>query len=162
MVHVAKINAWLLKQLGVPKRRQRMLANFSKEIAEGLMLANKLLNDQTKSCERLKQQSIKTVGSGWKKPAIATPCSVISFDEIRCWPIPTADKKQCHACQSYSRMTCEKYKILLHLEDSQNCFKTFHHQSHQKSCYLIWFCYLFIEKFHKLLYIYNKKIAHEL
>ena len=139
-----------------------MLANFSKEIAEGLMLANKLLNDQTKSCERLKQQSIKTVGSGWKRPAIATPCSAISFDEIRHWPIPTEDKKQCHACQSYSRMTCEKYKILLYLEDSQNCFKTFHHQSHEKSCYLIWFCYLFIEKFHKLLYVYNKKIAHEL
>ena len=62
-----------------------------------------------------------------KKPAIATLYNVIRFDQSRYWPIRTEDKKQCHACQSYSCVTCKKYKILLYLKDSQNCLKTFHY-----------------------------------
>ena len=132
MVDIAKVNSWLLyrrhqNQLNIPLKKPKTLANFTKEIAAGLMHTNKSLTE-AKGCGRPKRSSIEASRHGGKKPAIATPCSDVRFDQYGHWPIPTQDKKRCRLCQSYSRITCEKCGIHLCLNGSRNCFKTFHHK----------------------------------
>ena len=87
MVDIAKVNAWLLyrhhqNQLGVPKKRQKTLLTFSKEIADGLLFANKSVNENGKNRGRPKRQSIEVARPGGKKPAIAVPCGNIRFDQV--------------------------------------------------------------------------------
>ena len=132
MVDIAKVNSWLLyrrhqNQLNIPLKKPKTLANFTKEIAAGLMHTNKSLTE-AEGCGRPKRSSIEASRHGGKKPAIATPCSDVRFDQYGHWPIPTQDKKRCRLCQSYSRITCEKCGIHLCLNGSRNCFKTFHHK----------------------------------
>ena len=132
MVDIAKVNSWLLyrrhqNQLNIPLKKPKTLSNFTKEIAAGLMHTNKSLTE-AKGCGRPKCSSIEASRHGGKKPAIATPCSDVRFDQYGHWPIPTQDKKRCRLCQSYSRITCEKCGIHLCLNGSRNCFKTFHHK----------------------------------
>ena len=77
MVDIAKVNSWLLyrrhqNQLNIPLKKPKTLANFTKEIAAGLMHTNKSLTE-AKGCGRPRH--------GGKKPTIATPCSDVRFDQ---------------------------------------------------------------------------------
>ena len=98
----------LPKQLGIYVKKQKTPESFSKKIAEGIKLANKLVDDLTKPRGRPKRQSLEPIRHGRKKLTIAMACKDIRFDQLGHWLIPVNDKKQCRVCQSYSRMACEK------------------------------------------------------
>ena len=130
LVDICKVNAWLLyrrhyEQMGFPARKRKSLMNFSCEIAEALIYADKGPEKPTQGrpSKRASLECAPTVG---KRPSNPLPVADVRYDNIAHWPAPTHDKKRCRVCHAYGRMTCEKCKVSLCLLPDRNCFKKFH------------------------------------
>ena len=129
LVDIAKVNAWLLyrrhyEQAGKPKKYEKSLLEFTTDIADALMHANKV--PRPGPGRPTKRQSTDNARPGGKKAAVPTPIADVRYDKIAHWPKPSSDKKRCRLCHSYSRTTCEKCRVSLCLLTDRNCFKLFH------------------------------------
>ncbi|XP_065055887.1 piggyBac transposable element-derived protein 2-like isoform X2 [Rhopilema esculentum] len=130
LVDICKVNGWLLyrrhsRQLGLPAAKQKPFLQFCTEIATALINIKKA-PQSSRLGRPTKHPSTEANSHGGKRAAQPTPINDIRYDQTGHWPLPSADKKRCRVCQSYSRMTCEKCKIALCLITSRNCFKKFH------------------------------------
>ncbi|XP_065658778.1 piggyBac transposable element-derived protein 2-like [Hydra vulgaris] len=130
-VDVAKVNAWILykrhyQQLGLPINKHQALAEFTVDISNALIQANKSKAIQGRG-RPAKLSGIKQVQQrNRKKPVIPIPNNDIRYDHIGHWPKPQKDKKRCRLCQSYSRMMCAKCNVFLCLLANRNCYVDFH------------------------------------
>ena len=73
-------------------QNQKKPVRFSKEIGNGLMLGNKLVNDQTKSCGRQERQSLELIKCGQKKVGCRNTLRRYSFRSP--WTLAHANKYQ--------------------------------------------------------------------
>lgn len=129
LVDIAKVNGWILyrrhyQQYGLPRNKNKSLLIFSQEIAEALIMANKVPTSSNRG-RPSKRKSVEKRPGG-KKPAVPLPCHDVRYDCLGHWPIPVSDKKRCRLCHEYSRINCEKCNIYLCLNQNRNCFREFH------------------------------------
>ena len=73
-------------------QNQKKPVRFSKEIGNGFMLGNKLVNDQTKSCGRQERQSLELIKCGQKKVGCRNTLRRYSFRSP--WTLAHANKYQ--------------------------------------------------------------------
>ena len=141
LVDMAKVNAWLLycrhcECLRIPKKQRLPLVDFTLEIAEGLISANKSISVATssgkpgqptkrKSSEAPNPSAASKVG---RKPTTPSPCNDSRFDQLGHWPKPTKDNRsQCRHCKDgFSKIFCAKCNICLCLREGKNCFVEYH------------------------------------
>ena len=132
LVDMCEVNAWVLykrhhQQLGLPNSTQLSLLEFTTELSESLIHANKV-NPTTSLGRPPKRRSVEVLENPRRKPPVnPTPCDNIRYDMVSHWPMPTDGKKnRCGVCKMTCRMSCEKCKVFLCLQDNRNCFKDFH------------------------------------
>ena len=132
LVDICKVNGWLLyrrhsRQLGLPGAKQKPFLQFCTEIATALINIKKA--PQSSRLGRPKKRpSTEANSHGGKRAAEPTPINDIRYDQTGHWPLPSAYKKRCRVCQSYSRMTCKKCKIALCLITSRKLFQKVSHR----------------------------------
>lgn len=95
LVDIAKVDAWLLyrrhyEQAGKPKKREKTLLEFTTDIADALIYANKA---KRPSPGRPAKRPITEMGRpGGNKTAVPTPIAVVRFNHVAHWPKPSSDK----------------------------------------------------------------------
>ena len=129
LIDMEKINAWTLysrhfRQNGKPHKDQKFLLQFSLELSDALILANKV-NPSSSRRQPSKRRSSKTPSTR-KKPTQVLPVTDVRFDQVAHEPSPTTNKNQCRLCSMTCRMQCSKCKISLFLLADCNCFVDFH------------------------------------
>ena len=122
-------NSWILykrhrEQLNIPKKEEKTLLDFSCELAESLVKANK--NVASSSRGRPPKRKSDVVTKAGKRATVAIPCNDVRYDGLGHWPVPNKNRSRCCKCQNYCRMVCEKCNIYLCLLEDRNCFKLFH------------------------------------
>ena len=88
-VNICNVNAWLLykrfsDELDVPKKEQRSLLHFTKEVADALLSAGK--GPKEAAGKKRRSSSISVCKSVGKKPMVANPVADVRFDEVHHWP----------------------------------------------------------------------------
>lgn len=96
------------------------LLHFSGNLANVLNHANKPANLNKPSRFKRTQN---------KRAAVPTPCSDISYGQIRHQLDTVETKNRCRLCQAYSRAKCTKCRLPLCLIKDKNCFKDFHNKN---------------------------------
>lgn len=134
LVDIAKVNAWILYKRhytmsNQPKGKMQTLVNFSKEIADSLIMANKVVvsskgRPKRRSLDQTPEETERPAKG--KKPTVPIPCGDIRYDSIGHFPCATKEKSRCRHCKSYIRMKCIKCKVFLCVLVDRNCFQDFH------------------------------------
>ena len=137
-VDIAEVNAWILcrrdcRERQIPQRKQLALLNFSLEVAEGLMVQNKVVTSTPRTgkagrpTKRKAAECNETPLKGQKafKPL---PSNALRYDQKGHWPEIRSDEKgRCHQCQTgFPRVYCLKCDMCLCLTGEKNCFVEFH------------------------------------
>lgn len=134
MIDVVIVNAWLLsrkinKQLN--KNENIPLLEFKTKLAENLCLMGKIKE------KKRGRPSTSGASTPTHSPTLSTPkrrcleprpTENIKFDNIGHWPIHTENRERCKKlnCKGKSRTMCEKCGLHLCLNNTNNCFKSFH------------------------------------
>ena len=87
-VNICNVNAWLLykrflDQLDVPKKEQRSLLDFTKEVADALLSAGK--GPKEDAGKKRRSSSVSVCKSVRKKPMVANPVADVRFDGVHLW-----------------------------------------------------------------------------
>ena len=95
LIGMAKINAWILylrhfRQNERPGKDQKSLHQFTLELSDALILANKV-NPSSSRGRPLKRRSLEAPTTG-KKPAQTLSVTDVGFDQIEHWPSPSTNK----------------------------------------------------------------------
>ena len=128
-VNICNINAWLLykrfsDQLDVPKKEQRSLLDFTKEVADVLLSAGK--GPKEAAGKKRRSSSVSVCKSFRKKLMVANPVADVRFNGVHHWPEFEDTRNRCRVCSMLSYICCSKCKIHLCLQKDRNCFVAFH------------------------------------
>ena len=125
---IVKVNGWILQkrhrvQLSIPHKEEKTLLDFSCELAESLIKANKTVASSSRGRPTKRKSGVAKRG---RKTAVAMPCHDIRYDRVGHWPVANSNKSRCCKCQKYCLMVCEKCNIYLCFLEDRICFKLFH------------------------------------
>ena len=126
---IVKVNGWILQkrhrvQLSIPHKEEKTLLDFSCELAESLIKANKAVASSSRGRQTKRKRDV--ANKGGKKAAVAILCHDVCYDRVGHWPVANSNKSCCRKCQKYCRIVCEKCNIYLCLLEDRNCFKLRH------------------------------------
>ena len=129
LINLCNVNGWLLygrysNQLGIAKKTQLSLLQFTKDVADGLLLVGK--NPNKPLGRPLKRRSLSPVSTIGKKPMVPKPVADVRYDGLHHWPDFRDKRNRCRVCSMLSFVVCSKCKIHLCFQKERNCFQDFH------------------------------------
>ena len=130
-------------QLSIPHKEEKTLLDFSCELAESLIKANKTVASSSRGRQTKRKRDV--ANKGGKKAAVAIPCHDVCYDRVGHWPVANSNKSCCRKCQKYCRIVCEKFTCV--------CWKTEIVSScatHNPKRYLYQFCTTQTIRLHKM------------
>ena len=125
---IAKVNAWLIyrrycNQLEVPKKSQISLLKFTMAISSALTKSTTVQRVGRPS----KRQSDDHLPLVRRKVPTPAPVDDIRYDNVAHWPEFREKKNKCRLCKTGTRRVyCKKCDLCLCLNNSRNCFVTYH------------------------------------
>ena len=130
-VDICKVNAWLLyrrhcNQRGILKRKQLTLLQFTSHISEHLIKFKANASIKVSNVGRPKRSLSPPKKKEKRGRPAPLPVSSVRMDSTCHWPIHGKKNRCRHCTTGFSRIYCEKCKICLCINESRNCFKTFH------------------------------------
>ena len=111
-------------QLDIPKAKQLTLLQFTKAVADSLLLARK--NPNRSPGRRSKKRSLSPVQIVGKKPMAPKPIADVRYDEMHHWPEFGDERNIWRVCSMLSSTYRSKCKANLCIQKKRNCFHDFH------------------------------------